>query len=110
MATLEETLGILLDARLAPLRSDLERVTSELAAVRRAMPPLFVALKEAARRMNVSEKTARRRVKSGEWPARRDGRKILVDLSALRPMDDEEVAQAALRLRMIGGGPADGSP
>jgi excisionase family DNA binding protein len=110
VATLEDTLGTLLDARLAPLRSDLERVSAELAAVRRALPPLLLPLKEAAKHMHVSEKTARRRVRSGEWPARRDGRKLLVDLSALRPMNDAEIAEAAHRLRALSGGSGDGSP
>ena len=67
--------------------------------MRQALPPALLPLKEAARRMGVSEKTARRRVRAGEWPARRDGRKVLVDLSALRPMTDDEVARAAAQLR-----------
>lgn len=95
---LEDTLG-LLSTRLVPLRSDLERVAAELAAMRQALPPALLPLKEAARRMGVSEKTARRRVQAGEWPARRDGRKVLVDLSALRPLSEEEVARAAAELR-----------
>ena len=97
--SLEDTLGALLSSRLAPLRSDLQRVTAELAAMRQALPPMLLPLKEAARRMSVSEKTARRRVRAGDWPARRDGRKVLVDLSALQPMSEEEVARAAARLR-----------
>jgi len=67
--------------------------------MRQALPPALVPLKDAARRMGVSEKTARRRVRAGEWPARRDGRKVLVDLSALRPMTEDEVARAAAELR-----------
>ena len=97
--SLEDTLGALLSARLVPLHSDLRRVTAELAAMRQALPPTLLPLKEAARRMGVSEKTARRRVRAGEWPSRRDGRKVLVDLSALRPMSEEEVARAAAELR-----------
>ena len=97
--SLEDTLGALLSSRLVPLRSDLQRVTAELAAMRQALPPALLPLKEAARRMGVSEKTARRRVRAGEWPARRDGRKVLVDLSALRPMTEDEVARAAAQLR-----------
>ena len=97
--SLEDTLGALLSSRLVPLRSDLQRVAAELAAMRQALPPALLPLKEAARRMGVSEKTARRRVRAGEWPARRDGRKVLVDLSALRPMTEDEVARAAAELR-----------
>lgn len=104
--SLEDTLGALLSSRLVPLRSDLQRVTAELAAVRQAFPPALVPLKDAARRMGVSEKTARRRVRAGEWPARRDGRKVLVDLSALRPMTEDEVARAAAQLRDDSGRPS----
>jgi len=96
--SLEDTLGALLSSRLVPLRSDLQRVTAELAAMRQALPPALLPLKDAARRMGVSEKSTRR-VRAGEWPARRDGRKVLVDLSALRPMTDDEVARAAAQLR-----------
>jgi len=102
--SLEDTLAALLDARLAPLRADLERVTAELAAVRRALPSQFVPLKEAAARMGVSEKTGYRRFDSGEWPGRRDGRKVLIDLSALRPMTHDEVARTAQKLRALPGG------
>ncbi len=93
--TLEETIAAILDQRLGPLRLDLQRVAGALEALRSALPPALVPLKEAARRMHVSEKTARRRVRAGEWPARRDGNRVLVDLAALRPLTEEEVARAA---------------
>ena len=109
MSSFEDTIGALLDARLAPLRSDLERVTTELAAVRRALPPMLVSLKEAARRMGVSVKTATRRCQSGDWPSRRDGGRVLVDLSGLRPKTGEEIARAAFNLRAVPGG-NDGAP
>jgi hypothetical protein len=101
--TLEDSLGALLDAKLAPLRSDLDRVTAELSAVRRALPPQLVSLKRAAEVMHCSTKTAGRRVKSGEWPSRRDGGRVLVDLSALRPVSDEEVARVAFKMRALPG-------
>lgn len=95
--TLEETLAAILDQHLAPVRRDLERVGRELEALRAALPPALVPLKEAAKRMGVSVKTARRRVDSGEWPARQDGdgKRILVDLGALRPMSEEKIARLA---------------
>ncbi len=95
--TLEETIAAILDQRLAPLRVDLQRVAGALEALRSALPPALVPLKEAAKRMHVSEKTARRRVRAGEWPARRDGKLVLVDLAALRPLTEEEVFSAARR-------------
>ena len=97
--TLEETLAVILDQRLAPLRRDLERVAGALEALRSAMPPMVVPLRQAAAVMHVSVKTARRRVDAGEWPSRRDGKRILVDLTALRPMGEEKVAALAMVAR-----------
>jgi hypothetical protein len=49
--------------------------------------------------VGVSYATARRRVDAREWPARRDGGRILVDLGALRPFTDENLARLARRAR-----------
>ena len=95
----DETLCALLEAQLAPVRADLHRLAAEVLELRRSLPPMLVPLREAARRMGVSYATARRRVDAREWPARRDGHRILVDLGALRPMSDEEVEQMARRAR-----------
>lgn len=99
--TLEETIAAVLDERLAPLRRDLDRVAGALEALRSAMPPTLIPLKQAAERMHVSVKTARRRVDAGEWPHRRDGKKVLVDVSALRTMTAGEIASKARRARGI---------
>ena len=95
----DETLGALLDAHLAPLRGELERLAAEVTELRRTLPPMLVPLREAARRLGVSYATARRRVNAREWPARRDGGRILIDLGALRPLSDEEVTRIAYRAR-----------
>ena len=108
MSSFEDTLGAMLDAKLAPLRSDLDRVSAELTAVRRALPPQLVPLSQAAKAMGCSTKTAGRRVKSGEWPSRRDGGRVLVDLSLLHPLTDQDVAQTARKLRALPGGNHDG--
>lgn len=97
--SLEETLGALLDARLAPLRSDLERVSSEVASLRRALPPMLVSVAVAAQRLGVSLATARRRVKAGEWPVRRDGRRVLVDMGAMGAKSKEELSELSRSLR-----------
>ena len=97
--TLEETLAAILDQRLAPLRRDLDRVASALEALRSALPPALVPLKQAAAVMHVSVKTARRRVDAREWPSRRDGKRILVDLAALQPISEEKVAELAIVAR-----------
>jgi hypothetical protein len=100
----DETLGALLDAHLAPVRLEIARLTAQVTELRRTLPPMLVPLKEAARRMGVSYATARRRVDASEWPVRRDGGRILVDLGALRPMSAEEVALLARRARANGVG------
>ena len=94
---------------LAPLRADLQRMTAEFAALKQAVPPSLVPLKEAAKRMGVSTKTAARRVRAGDWPSRRDGGRVLVDLSGLRAKTGEEIAREAFNLRALPGG-NDGTP
>jgi hypothetical protein len=100
----EETLAAVLDARLAPLQAELARVAAELAKVRAALPSQLVKLGAAARLMGVSVKTARRRCDAGEWPSRKDGRNVLVDMSALKPLSIEDVARKARHLRAVQGG------
>jgi excisionase family DNA binding protein len=99
--SLEDTLGALLEARVTPLRVAVERLASEVVELRRALPPQLVSVEEARKRLGVSLSTARRRVRNGEWPVRRDGRRVLVDLGALRPLSEEEVAREALRVRAV---------
>ena len=61
--SLEETLAALFDAKLAPLRAELQLVTAELAAVRRApheqLAEEVLTVPEGAREAKVSTKTIR---------------------------------------------------
>lgn len=41
--------------------------------------PTYLTLQETAERLRVSEFTVRRRIKSGVLPAKRDGRRLLID-------------------------------
>lgn len=95
--SLDTTLGALLEAHLAPVRSELERLAAAVVELRRTLPPVLVPLREAARRLGVSYATARRRASAGDWPVRRDGGRILVDL--VRPLTDEDLARMARRAR-----------
>ncbi len=101
--SLEEILGTLLEARIAPLHTELRRLATELVRLRRALPPMLVSLKEAAIRMRVSYATARRRAHTGEWPVRRDGGRILVDLTSLHPRSEAEIAHLARELEGLTG-------
>ena len=104
----EDTLQKVYEAQLA-LRLELEQVRAELVALRRSLPPQFVTQKEAAKRMACSVKKVSRRVKSGEWSSRRDGGRVLVDMSALHPVTDAEVAQLARQATTQKGGKSHGS-
>lgn len=61
-------------------------------------------LKNAADAMGVSLATARRRVKSGAWTVRRDGRRVLVDLSGLHGPSDEDIKVATAKIRDLSEG------
>src|SRR3989442_12310689 len=99
MMSFEDTIAAVLDGRLAPLRLELQRLAAEVSALRQALPPLLVSVPIAADRLGVSLSTARRRVRDGEWPVRRDGRRVLVDLGTLPRNTDWELADVCRRLR-----------
>jgi len=99
MSGIDETLTGMLNACLAPVHEGMRRISSELEALRRALPPSLLPLREAAKRMGVSYATARRRAKNGEWPTRRDGGRLLVDVGALHPTSEDDLAQAAREAR-----------
>src|SRR5216684_3866927 len=85
MMSFEDTIAAVLDGRLAPLRLEVQRLAAEVSDLRQALPPLLVSVPIAAERLGVSLSTARRRVRDGEWPVRRDGRRVLVDLERSTP-------------------------
>jgi len=97
--TIEETLGALLEAKLAPLRGDIGRLAAELEAMRRTFPPALVPVREAAQALGVSEATIRRRIRDGDMATVRIGRSVRVDLAALRSTDAGEVARLAAAIR-----------
>ena len=54
MGSFEETLGALLDAKLAPLRADVRALAQAIESLRRTLPPVLVPLQEAARMLGLS--------------------------------------------------------
>jgi excisionase family DNA binding protein len=113
MSAISDEIAAAVREAVGELPAALERLSAEVKAMREALPPMLVSLKEAAKRLGVSEKTARRRVKDGTWPSRRDGGRVLVDLAAIRPLSEDEIARAAndaQRLRALPGGKRDGTP
>jgi|GEM_PF-1649604 len=97
--TLEETLSTLLEAKLAPLRADLRALGHAIESMQRTLPPVLVPVREAAQMLGVSEATVRRQIRDHHLPVRRIGRSVRVDMSALRPLTDEEVAEQAYSAR-----------
>jgi len=97
--TIEALLGCVIEAKLAPLGAKIGRLTAEVEAMRRALPPALVPVPEAAKAIGVSEATVRRRIKDGSIPVRRVGRSVRVDLAALRAPDPAEVTRLAQAAR-----------
>jgi hypothetical protein len=80
-------------AALAPVRTALEALTA-------ASPPALIDLAEAHRRgLITSLASGRRLAASGGIPARRIGKKWMVDVVALKPVTDETVARLAEKAR-----------
>lgn len=93
--TLEDTIAAAVRDAVAPLAEDVRRLTAEVERLRRALPAQLVSVTEAARVLGLDPRTIRRRVQEGAIPARRVGRKLLVDLAAVQhEPTDEEVARA----------------
>src|SRR6266849_1597479 len=82
MSSFEETLGALLDAKVARLRADVRALALAIESMRRTLPPVLVPLQEAARMLGLSYSTIRRQVKDGTLPVRRIGHSVRVDTSA----------------------------
>lgn len=97
--TIEETIGTLLEAKLAPLRNEIGRLAAEVEALRHAVPPALVPVREAAEALGVSEATVRRRIRDGDMAMVRIGRSVRVDLAALRPAAPAEVVRLAAAIR-----------
>ena len=84
---------------LGELRANVRSLAAKVEQLRRALPPQLIPVQEAAHRLGLSHATIRRMVKRGDLPYRRFGRSVRVDLTALHPMTEVEVAQAAARAR-----------
>jgi hypothetical protein len=79
-AIVREALRDELREQLAPLRDAVE-------ALRRHAQPQFVDVRRAAELTGTSVATLRRRVADGSVNVRRLGRRVLVDVDSLRPLE-----------------------
>ncbi len=97
--TVEESIRAAIAAELIPLHAEIARLVAQVEAMRNAIPPTLVPVREAAQALGVSEITIRRRISAGRIPIVRIGRSVRVDLAGLRAPTDTEVALLAHRAR-----------
>lgn len=97
--SIEDTIAAAVQAHVSPLVAEVQRMTAELEALRRALPSRLVTLAEAAEQLGVSLATVRRRVRDGSLPSKRIGRAVRVDLSALGSTAAHDVDARVLDIR-----------
>jgi excisionase family DNA binding protein len=94
MSSIEDTIASMLDAKLEPLIRSNRELVAEVERIRRALPAPLVSVTKAAKALQLDPRTVRRGIESGDIPARRVGKKLLVDLAAVQhPPKDDEVAR-----------------
>lgn len=83
----------------AELRALVTGLGAQLARIEERLPPTLVSLDDAAKALSVSRSTCKRLIASGELPSIRVGRLVRVDLSAMRPLSREKIAELAAAAR-----------
>jgi len=89
--TIEETIAAIVAREIAPLAQQVRQLATQIEQLRRTLPAPLASVTKAAEVLGVDPRTVRRRVQDGSLPARRVGRKLLVDLGAVMhvPTDEE---------------------
>jgi excisionase family DNA binding protein len=79
----------------------IDRLTALVESLASSMPEPkpWLSLKAAAERMGVDPRTVQAMAERGELITRRAGRRVLVDVSSLRPRDSAEISQLARSAR-----------
>lgn len=77
----------------------LEVIVARLDRLESRLPPALVDVPTAGERLGCSASTIRRRVRDGTLPVVRVGRSVRIDLAALRPPSDEQIAELAREAR-----------
>ena len=81
------------------IETKLDRMLAELAEVKASLPPQFGDRKRAAEILGVDPQTVDAEIKRGNIRARKVGRRVIVDLASLRPVDRAEIARLASEAR-----------
>jgi excisionase family DNA binding protein len=89
--TLDDSLRAAVAEAVAPLARELRQIRERLD---KSLPPPFGSRAEAARALGCCLTTIDRLVAEGEVGYKRVGRRVLIDLTTLRPPSAEEVAAA----------------
>jgi excisionase family DNA binding protein len=97
--SVEDAITDAVERAVAPLVAELRELRAAVWAMSAALPPVLATTPEAAGRLGVSVSTVRRRIKDGSIPVRRIGRSVRVDLAALKPLSEDDVARLAREAR-----------
>jgi len=80
--------GVTLEEVADGLYAELRRVSAQIEAVRKMLPPSVGSLRDAAKILHCDPSTVYRAFKRGEIAGRQIGGRILIDLAALHPHDE----------------------
>lgn len=86
-------------ATIGRLEAKVDMVATELCRLRRADGPVLKRMSEVVREYHYPESTLRLHIKQGLIHATKRGRVVLIDVSQLAPVPDDEIAAMAARAR-----------
>jgi excisionase family DNA binding protein len=89
---------------LARVERKLDQVLAEFRALRAQSPPRLGSKRDGAAALGISLSKFERMIAAGEVNVTKIGRSVRVDMAALavlRPADEEQIAQAARRVRGV---------
>jgi hypothetical protein len=96
---IEHAITAAVSAAIAPLVEEMRALRAEVARLRRADGPTLLRMAEVAERYHYPVSTQREHIRRGLLRAVKRGRVVLVDVSALEPPTDSQVAAAAAEAR-----------
>lgn len=70
-----------------------EGLREEIKSLRRALPPQFGSVADAAKALGCCTRTVWRQIREGKLVHRKVGRKTVVDMASLHPLTDDDVTE-----------------
>jgi excisionase family DNA binding protein len=86
-------------AEVRALRTESAEIKAQLEQIRAALPAKLATVEEAAELTGLCATTIQRLCRAGKMPATRRGRRWLIDVSKIKPLDPREIAEAAADAR-----------